>query len=172
MTYQELPHFERHSTYSVDIGWDYLIRWMTKDESGLNDFDLDPDFQRGLVWSEDKKRSYVEYILMGGVGSRDIYFNCTTWNDSYDTPVELVDGKQRMHAVLDYLNGQLSIFDGLYFKDIEGRMPLQARFTVHINILREKKKILQWYLDLNSGGVAHTDTELTRVRALMDDLPE
>lgn len=165
MKFQELPRFPRYSTYTVDIGWDYLETWL----NDIENVNLNPDFQRHLVWSEEKKISYVEYILKGGVGSRSVYFNCSTWDSDYSTPLELIDGKQRVHAVLDFLNNRLQVF-GLYFKDIEGKMPLEARFRVTVNNLTEYKDVLQWYLDLNSGGVAHTDEEIVKVRNLLEKL--
>lgn len=61
MTYNNLPKFKSHQTYTVDIGWDYLETWIKNQEN----VDLNPEFQRHLVWSDEKKIKYVEYILRG-----------------------------------------------------------------------------------------------------------
>lgn len=37
-----------------------------------------------------------------------------------------------------------------------------------VNELRTRAEVLRWYLQLNSGGVVHTEEELARVRALLE----
>jgi hypothetical protein len=36
-----------------------------------------------------------------------------------------------------------------------------------VNDLKTKAEVLQWYLDINSGGVVHTETELEKVKRLL-----
>lgn len=61
------------TAYNVDVPFDYiklhLQRW---DKYGLQ---LDPDFQRAHVWTEEQQIKFVEYALRGGVSGRDFYFN-------------------------------------------------------------------------------------------------
>jgi hypothetical protein len=38
----------------------------------------------------------------------------------------------------------------------------ETRFKMHVNQL-------EWYLQLNNGGVVHTEEEINRVRQLLDD---
>jgi len=40
-------------------------------------------------------------------------------------------------------------------------------FVFSMNTLRTKAEVLEWYLQLNSGGVVHTEAELKRVRKLL-----
>jgi hypothetical protein len=37
-----------------------------------------------------------------------------------------------------------------------------------VNDLKTREEVLQWYLDLNSGGVVHTEEELNRVREMLE----
>ena len=40
-------------------------------------------------------------------------------------------------------------------------------FRWHVNDLSTYSEVLQWYLDLNSGGTVHTEEELNRVQQLL-----
>ena len=38
---------------------------------------------------------------------------------------------------------------------------------MNINNLQTRKEVLQWYIELNSGGTVHTDAEIDRVKKLL-----
>lgn len=167
MKFSEIPQFTRRAGYHVHIGWDYLERWIER-EQRENNLDLNPEFQRGHVWNDKKRRNYVEFILRGGQSSRDIYFNCPGWMGDFRGPLVLVDGKQRIEAVRKFLSNKLSIFDGHHFNEFEDRVSIvRHNFIVNINDLNTHAEVLQWYLDLNSGGVVHSKKELDKVRAML-----
>jgi hypothetical protein len=39
-----------------------------------------------------------------------------------------------------------------------------------INDLPTKKQVLEWYLQMNKGNVAHTDEELNKVKMMLEDI--
>lgn len=39
-----------------------------------------------------------------------------------------------------------------------------------MNYLESKKEILEWYVDMNSGGTPHTNDEIERVRKMIQEL--
>ena len=41
---------------------------------------------------------------------------------------------------------------------------------IHVNNLKTKKEVLQWYIDMNAGGTPHTTKEIERVKKLIDNL--
>jgi hypothetical protein len=41
-------------------------------------------------------------------------------------------------------------------------------FRIMVNTLPTRVDVLRWYLDINSGGVAHTPEEIARLRALLE----
>lgn len=164
--FRDIPPFTRSSRYQVDSQWQHIREWLGKDNEIV--FDKDPDFQRDHVWTEAQQIKFIEFVLRGGKSSTDIYWNCSSWGDGYDTPVVLVDGKQRLRAVERFIDNEIKIF-GHYFREFEDRMPLHARFHMHVNDLKTRKEVLNWYLDLNSGGVVHTEAELNRVCALLEE---
>lgn len=81
----------------------------------------------------------------------------------------LVDGKQRLEAVRKFMRNELPIFDGYYLKDCEPKIlrMTDADLVFSVNNLKTRKEVLQWYLDLNDGGVLHTEEELAKVRSLL-----
>lgn len=171
MNYRDIPQYTRSSPYAVDIGWGYLESWLAIQEKDAQ-LELDPDFQRHHVWDDTKRSRYVEYILRGGHSSMDIYFNCANYVGSKslhakEGPMQLVDGKQRLDAVRKWLRDDIPAF-GILKSDMQGSLRLTGpRFRVHVNDLQTRAEVLQWYLDLNEGGVAHTETELAKVRAML-----
>lgn len=166
MRYKDIKQFPR-CNYQVTVDWSSLqfqLDWMSRDYVA----DFDPDFQRGHVWTAKQQRSYCEYILRGGTSGKDLYFNCPNWeNGSTEGEFTLVDGKQRIRAVLRFLNDEIKIFD-TYHKDFEGKLRgMLCNFTWHVAAIETRAELLEWYLDFNSGGTDHESEELDRVRELL-----
>lgn len=164
---RDIPPFTRWSSYRTDVCWKYLEysidRW--KNDIGV---ELDPDFQRGHVWTRDQQIAYVEHCLRGGKSTNLIHWNCHDWNEHTGLhPVQLVDGKQRITAALAFLHDELPAF-GRFLSEYEDKLGLlDPSFLFHVNSLPTRVEVLQWYLELNGGGVVHTDEELERVRRLL-----
>lgn len=164
--FRDIPQFTRDSNYHMDSGWDYLFTSWISDMEETANLDLDPDFQRGHVWSEDQQIRYCEFILRGGKSSKELYFNCPGWPNTAGQMV-LVDGKQRLEAVRRFIQGEIAVF-GYFKSEWTDRLDmLKARFSININNLETKAEVYQWYLDLNDGGVVHTEEELDKVRKLL-----
>lgn len=106
----------------------------------------------------------------GSEANNTIYFNCPRFTSgavSFDKFV-LVDGKQRLQAVLDFLDNKIRIF-GHYFKEFEDKIgvgTIRLRFCVAE--LATRKEILEWYISINAGGTPHTKEEINKVRSLLD----
>lgn len=165
--FSDIPQFTNSGDYQVNVDWRYLETWLAELPSENVPVDLDPDFQRHHVWTHEKQVAYVEFILRGGKSSRDIYFNNSAWMTSFDGEMVLVDGKQRLEAVRAFMSDELEAFGSLYSEFTDNIRSLNASFTMHVNDLKTRAEVLQWYLDLNSGGVVHTEPELQRVRNLL-----
>ena len=136
-------------------------------EYGLN---LNPDFQRAHVWNVEQRVLYVEFLLKGG-RSNPIYFNHEGWMRSFQGEYVIVDGKQRLTSILMFLNNEFSVFKdkdlegtGFYAKEFD-RIPNDVEFI--INDLPNRKLVLQWYLQMNKGNVAHTKEELEKVENMI-----
>lgn len=169
MKFKDIPQMTRDGNYRVHVDWAYIEEWIEKERGDLN-LNLDPDYQRAHVWTEEQQRRYVEFVLRGGQGSSEIRFNCVGWMMDFRGPFEIVDGKQRLEAVRAFLRDDLGVFDQRIKRSgFEGHLrSVCCRFHVHINDLETRKEVLQWYLDINAGGVAHTNNEIKRVRELLE----
>ena len=166
--YDLIPPFTKVAGYHANIQWRYFYEHWLPDNiaEGLQ---IDPDFQRVHCWTEEKQIRYVEYILRGGMTGRNIYFNHPGWMKSFKGEFVLVDGKQRVEAVRRFIENEISVFGWKYenFKEKHKIMPLICDFDVWINDLPTRKDVLQWYLDINDGGVVHTTEEIEKVRKML-----
>ena len=129
---------------------------------------LEPDFQRAHVWTVEQQINYVEFRLRGGSSGSTLYFNCPSWMDGFRHPLVLVDGLQRITAARKFMANELSVFGGIFLSDFEDKIPFELSFTINVNKLQTDVEVLQWYLEMNSGGTAHTDAELDKVRAMIE----
>jgi uncharacterized protein with ParB-like and HNH nuclease domain len=167
----DIPRFTRDGNYQVDYPLDHLIGFIDN-EVNTQGLQLNPDFQRGNVWSEEQQIRFMEFILRGGKTARIIYFNCPSWNRSvadgeYDDYV-CVDGLQRITAIRRFMNNEIKVF-GSYLNEFTDKMRImQDTMKVNINDLKSKKEVLQWYLDFNTGGTVHSNDEIERVRKLLE----
>lgn len=171
MKFSDIPQFTRPSSYRIDMPWGYMLDWYDGYASEGAGAELNPDFQRGHVWTEEQQTAYVEFRVRGGMSGRDLFFNMKGHMAKYDGPLVLVDGLQRWTAVSRFMQDELPIF-GQLFSEFEGEAPVDGRewsFSVHINNLANKSDVLRWYLEMNTGGVIHTDEEIARVQKLLDE---
>lgn len=163
--YNTIPKFLR-ANWRCNFEWklleDHLEGW--RKDMGL---DLDPPFQRAHVWSREQQIAYVEYRLREGPSARELLFNCKTWDTMDQSPIVLVDGKQRLTAVLAFLRNEIPAFGHLR-RDYVDRIPHSADFVFHVNNLRTDREVLIWYLQINAGGTPHTPEELDKVRKMLE----
>jgi hypothetical protein len=155
--------------YAVDQGWADLRRTISRYVTEYK-LDLDPEFQRGYIWTEVQKIQFVEWGLRGGFSGMDIFFNCPGWMHGFHRPMVLVDGKQRIDAVLAFLGNKIPAY-GLLHSQYEGELSWTSpSFRFHVADLDDPKEVLEWYVALNTGGTQHTDTEIAKVKQMIKDL--
>lgn len=167
MKFKDITTFTRPAHYHVDVSLPDLKEYIDhKVECGLQ---LNPDFQRGHVWTEEQQIAYVEYMLRGGTSGREIYFNMPNLDWSNETDFVCVDGLQRITACLRFLNNEIRAF-GTMYEDFEGRIDHQVGLSIWVNILETRREVLVWYLEMNSGGTPHTDTELEKIKRMIEEI--
>ena len=166
--FADIPPFTPWSSYRVDIPWHYLEHSLARYATDYG-LELDPDFQRGHVWSRDQQIAYVEHCLCGGTSTNMLHWNCLGWRaHTGEHPLVLVDGKQRLTAVRAFLSDGIPAFGTKYSKYEDHLRMVGPTFKFHINDLTTRKAVLQWYLELNAGGVVHTEDEIEKVRRLLE----
>ena len=149
-----------------------FVEWIkdTQVEEGLQ---MNPDFQRGHVWTEEQQTAYIEYILRGGESGKAFYFNYPSRkisvNNGYNEFV-CVDGLQRSTAIQRFINNEIKVF-GQYYKDFGSKLiRMEYSMSVYINDLQSEKEVLEWYVQMNAGGTPHTKEEIERVKKMMEQL--
>jgi len=167
MKFKEIPQFTSWGSYQINASLDYVIEWINRniEELGLQ---LNPDFQRGNVWTEQQQINYIEYLLKGGKLANVIYFNHPQWMGNWEGEFVCVDGLQRITAVMRFINNEIPAF-GVYYKDFEDKMSHNIYLLINVNNLQTRKEVLQWYLEFNSGGTVHTQEELEKVKRLLEE---
>lgn len=83
---------------------------------------LDPDYQRRVIWGVDKKTAFIESLYME-IMIPPIYVVEIPGEDILDeTKYEVVDGKQRLTAIMDFIKGTLRLNERNleYYADIFG----------------------------------------------------
>lgn len=170
--YRDIPQFTQDGSWQADFSFDYLIKHINAEieKQGLQ---LNPNFQRGHVWTEEQQIAWLEFFLRGGRTSRVIYFNKPSWNRSvpegaYDDYV-CVDGLQRLTAIQRFVNNEIKIF-GSYYNEFTDNMRMKHTIKINVNDLKTEKEVLQWYVDMNAGGTPHTKEEIERVKKMITEL--
>ncbi len=158
MKLREIPQFP-FSAYRVDMSWKTIKNTFDRYNENYGVI-LQPSFQRGHVWKEDQKSKYIEYCLRGGEAAREILFNCPSWMDKFNHPLECIDGQQRINAVLDFLNDKVKAF-GNYYSEFEDELTYMSQsFSFRVFKIKDRKELIEFYISLNIGGSYHTETDL------------
>lgn len=173
MKFTDIPALTKAGSYQANMPLRYLKNWLINHEEELG-LDLNPDFQRGHVWTREQQIAYVEFLLRGGKSGRTIYFNHPSWmcekKVGYNDFV-CVDGLQRLTAVFKFLDDEIPAFGNL-LSEFEDKLPFDIDLLLNINNLQTKKEVLTWYLEMNDGGTPHSADEIKRVRKLLEDSAE
>lgn len=168
MKFSDIKPFIVAGEYQINIPLYRLQNWLKGMDDDLG-IELNPDFQRGHVWTEEQQIAYIEFLLRGGESGRIIYFNCPSWygDTDKDYPLQCVDGLQRLTAVTRFLNDEISAF-GYKLSEYDSKVPTRFDLLININCLQTRAEVLDWYLQFNSGGTVHSEEELNRVRKLLE----
>jgi hypothetical protein len=170
--FADIPKFTSAGYYQVDYPLTSLVKYIDDEvrEMGLQ---LNPEFQRGHVWTEEQQIAWLEYHLRGGKSGNTIYLNNPFWRSVREprkgeyTDYVCVDGLQRITAVQRFVNNEIKVF-GSYFNEYEDKIRM-ANAIIHLNVndLKSEKEVLQWYIDMNAGGTPHSKEEITRVKKML-----
>lgn len=165
MNFKDIPKFIYGGSYVVNAPFEIIPRMI--DEYVKDGLIIEPDFQRAHVWNDNQRSAFFEFLLKKGEGSNEIKFNCPNWSCGKRVgDFVLVDGLQRLTACLKFLDNKIPAF-GLLYNEFEGKIDFLTGLVFRINELSTRKEVLEWYLQINTGGTVHTDDELNKVRELL-----
>lgn len=138
-----------------------------------------PPWQRPSVWDAQRQRAFVEGILLGfppgaivtvepdwtsGPGRRAVVNKGSGW---------LIDGQQRVTAIREFVQGRLSVFDGLGYADLPRAEQLRRFDRVVLTRIclpndTDEAALKSLYLRMNYSGVPHTQKDLARLADAVD----
>lgn len=173
-SFKEIPQFTREGSWQCDFDIEHIVKWVNDEikEEGLQ---LNPNFQRGHVWMEEQQIAFLEYFFRGGKSGLIVYFNKPDWNNRVEdgayNDFVCVDGLQRITAIMRFVNNEIPIF-GSYFKEFTDKPRMSQTLKINVNDLKTEKEVLQWYVDMNAGGTPHTESEINRVKQMIDNVSE
>jgi hypothetical protein len=85
----------------------------------LNKYDFDPPYQRKSVWSEEKQSFLIDSILRN-FPMPPIFLQQKIENATGKTRYELIDGKQRLTAIVRFIKGEIACSSELADEGNEG----------------------------------------------------
>lgn len=136
-------------------------------------WDLNPDYQRGAVWTERQQALYIGHHLMGG----QVFPVYVQRDSTYlkNEPEEVIDGQQRIRAICAFLRGQIParfLHDGewveiRYLDLTEGEQSAASMSSKVVFLDLPRAERLRFYLGANSGGTPHSEADLKKVAELL-----
>ena len=132
-------------------------------------FEMNPDYQREYVWDLETKTQLIDSIFnnieIGRFLIRDL--GCISEGlPSY----EMVDGKQRLTAILDFMSGKFP-YRGVYYTDLSASDRRRfGRTAIVMGSLDEgvtDREVKEIFIKINTHGVTMSKAHLERVRGLL-----
>jgi len=158
--------------FEINSVWDWINRHDKEYGSKLN---LNPSFQRSHVWTQTQQIEWLEFFLRGGKTGRVIYLNKPDWQahrfykkGTYNEFV-VVDGKQRLEACRRFLENEIKVFNSFYSEYTDKIRMMRASLRINVNTLQTEREVIQWYLQMNTGGTPHTQEEINKVKKLLEN---
>lgn len=130
--------------------------------------DFEPDYQREYVWELEDKIALIDSIFNNiDIGKFAFIHLGYGGNNSY----EILDGKQRMRAILDYFENRFA-YKGKYFNDLSIRE--QDHFEDYSISVAEthnadRKQVLKYFLTLNKHGRIMDKKQLEKVEKMLEE---
>jgi hypothetical protein len=133
--------------------------------------DLDPVYQRELVWTEEDKVNLIDSIFHRVDIGKFLFIR----RDYYDRPdhksYEVIDGKQRITALIEFYENRFS-YKGKFYKDLHPRdkhhfKEYSISFAEVKNIT--EKQIYQYFLKVNTCGKVVSQEHLNKVKELLEN---
>lgn len=80
---------------------------------------LSPEYQRNEIWLKDKQTAFIESLFMGIIVPPIYVVEIPGENLLEDSTYEVVDGKQRLTTIMNFLTGKLCLVKKSleYYKD-------------------------------------------------------
>jgi len=135
--------------------------------------EMNPEYQREYVWSYSDQQELVHSIFQGYDIGKFVFVKIP-WKDSKTPSHEVLDGKQRLNALLGFYEGLVD-YNGVYFHQLSRRE--QHHFQDHPVSFAEVDRItlkqkLDYFIALNTTGRVMDDETIFLARLRLNNLQD
>ena len=154
----------------ISVSLDYI-----QDELAHNNTNLTPAYQRGSVWTRAQQEAFMGHLLQGGE-----VLPLTFHRVPDSAHAEVLDGKQRLEAVLAWFRGEVGarLDDGhvVFIGDLEKRpngepAGLNRVYLIFRYVNLPWRERVAYYVRLNSAGTPHTPEQIAAALAVAGEEP-
>jgi hypothetical protein len=152
----------------------FRLHYSQRDLSGLIHMyyyfgvEMDPDYQRGLVWTLKDKQELIESIFQDVDIGKFVFAHLPFKSKS--PTYEIIDGKQRLNALIEYYEGRFEWRGKLYRDLYPGDQSHIDTYPISYAELSERStraEILDCFIRLNTSGKPQDPKHLEAVKALL-----
>jgi hypothetical protein len=131
-----------------------------------------PAFQRNNdKWSDDRQRLFIENVLAGF--RTDIFLYGIAKGSPFNTSERtfILDGWQRISALVRFLMGELTVYGGHTFKQLDAAKAIHNLVMgIKLFTFPDHKSACRFYIDMNRG-ITHSEADIVRAeRYLTEDV--
>ena len=175
----DIRAYSENSPESLIINSDIRLNYTQTTLSGLLSkaysfgINFEPEYQREFVWNLEDKVSLIDSIFHNvDIGKFTfIYYESEQWQET-GFGYEVVDGKQRLRAILDFYEDRFT-YKGKLFSELTHRDKNHFRDYPIIeaelhNLTREQ--ILRYFIMLNTSGRIMAKEQIDKVRGMLENL--
>jgi hypothetical protein len=156
-----------------DIRFSYMRRQISSilhSIYGGSGLDLNPDYQREHVWSEEQKVDLIDSIFKNiEIGKFTIIRR--KFSEELDNYYEVLDGKQRIQAILDFYECRFK-YKGLTYNDLNwidrNHFTNYSVSWAETEPLTDKQKY-RYFLKLNKCGVPMSKDQIEKVEKMLEN---
>lgn len=137
--------------------------------------DIDPIYQRNFVWTLKQKQKYIENLFKEKaiISPTFLLLNCENDKLKY----ELLDGKQRILTIMDFIFNKFSLSNGKFFKDLS---KTDSNFILYHKVLYTRiekdgfgnlslNEKIELFLEINELGTKMSDSHIEKIKSMMEE---
>lgn len=128
--------------------------------------DFEPEYQREFVWELEDKIALIDSIFNNIDIGKFVFIRHDYSNELL---YEILDGKQRLRAILDFYEDRFQ-YKGCYFSDLSRKDQNHFEdYSISVAEVGEmsKEQILRYFIMLNTGGKAMAKEQLDKVKTML-----
>lgn len=131
--------------------------------------DMNPDYQRGFVWSDEDKEKLLDSVFCGIDIGKFVLVTKDNWLED-NVYYEILDGKQRLAALMDFYEDKIT-YRGHTFTQLSAKdRACFCNRIVSVAIAKDisRDAILRYFLALNRGGRVMDPEQIKKVEEMLE----